>query len=134
MQNSTSEPVLARPHGASTAYGAIIRHTESAREIEYRVFEQVTSALEATLAPDTHFTQKIRATHDNRALWQILASDLAGDDNGLPDALRANLIGLAIWVTRETDRVITRGASPRDLIDINYKIMQGLRPAAREAN
>ena len=126
--------MLARPNGASAAYGAIIRHTESAREIEYRVFEWVTSALEAALVPGAHFTQKIRATHDNRALWQTLACDLAEDDNGLPEALRANLISLAIWVTRETDRVILQGVPLDDLIDINHKIMQGLRPAARDAS
>ena len=126
--------MLTRPNGASSAYGAVIRHTESAREIEYRVFEQVTSSLESAEKPETHFMQKIRATHDNRALWQTLACDLAGSDNGLPVGLRANLIGLALWVTKETDRVISQSASLRDLIEINHKIMQGLRPVPRDAN
>jgi flagellar protein FlaF len=134
MQNSTSDSVFSAPNGARNAYGSIIRHTESARDIEYRVFEQVTAALEAALPENTHFTQKIRAVHDNRALWQTLACDLAGEDNGLPAALRANLISLAIWVTRESDRVLIQGATLHDLISINYKIMQGLRPAARDAN
>ena len=134
MQNSPSEPRLARPNGATTAYGAIIGNTESQREIEYRVFEQVTSALEAAEAPDAHFMQRIHATHNNRALWQTLACDLAGDDNGLPTLLRANLISLALWVTRETDRVMREGGSLLDMIDINHKIMQGLRPTARGDN
>jgi flagellar protein FlaF len=134
MQNSTSEPVITPPNSASSAYGAIIRHTESPREIEYRVFEQVTSALEVAERPGAHFMQRIRATHDNRGLWQTLACDLAGEDNGFPAPLKANLISLAVWVTRETDRVMTEGGSLLDLIDINRTIMQGLRPAARGDN
>ncbi len=134
MQNTMTELSFALSNGAANAYGAIIRQTESARDIEYRVFERVTAALEAALPAETHFTRRIVAVHDNRALWQTLACDLADDDNGLPPELRANLIGLAIWVTRESDRVIIQSASLRDLIDINHTIMQGLRPASRDAN
>jgi flagellar protein FlaF len=134
MQNIMTDIPFRAPNGAANAYGAVIRHTESARDIEYRVFERITAALEDALPAETHFTQRIIAVHDNRALWQTLAHDLAGDDNGLPDQLRANLIGLAIWVTRESDRVISQSASLRDLININHTIMTGLRPAAREAN
>jgi flagellar protein FlaF len=134
MQNPSSEETLERPNGASRAYGAIIRHTESAREIEYRVFERVTSALESAASPATHFTRRIKATHDNRQLWQTLAFDLSGDENALPAVLRANLISLAIWVTRETDRVLAQGDSLRDLIEINYTIMKGLVPSTQAAN
>jgi flagellar protein FlaF len=134
MQNTRTDSHFGASNGAANAYGAIIRYTESARDIEYRVFERVTAALEAALPPDTHFTQKIRAVHDNRALWQTLACDLASDDNDLPLLLRANLISLAIWTTRESDRVIVQGASLSGLIDINHKIMQGLRPAPQDAH
>ena len=128
MQTATQEPRLAPAHGAASAYGTVIRNTETPRDIEYRVFEKVTSALEqAEMAPHA-FAQRIQAAHDNRALWQALASDLTSDDNVLPADLRARLISLAIWVTGETDKAVHHGASLRNLIDINHTIMVGLRP------
>lgn len=137
MQPSFSAPPLATPlaaaGGAASAYGAVIRHTEDPRDIEYRVFEQITSALEAAALVEAHFTARIQAVHRNRELWQTLASDLADAQNALPDETRAGLLSLAIWVTRETDRVMHHGASLDDLIDINRSIMQGLRPGPQES-
>ncbi|MBV9829011.1 MAG: flagellar biosynthesis regulator FlaF [Alphaproteobacteria bacterium] len=131
MQQLQFPSQFVRPNGAASAYGTIIRTTESPREIECRVFEQVTAALEAACDPEVHFAQKIKAMHDNRLLWQTLAADLADDGNELPGNVRAHLISLAIWVGRETDRVQSSDASPRGLVDINHIIMQGLRPGRR---
>lgn len=127
MQTMTQEHSLSIPNGAASAYGTVIRNTENPRDIELRVFEKVTAALEAAGAPDAHFSRRIQAAHDNRTLWQTLACDLASDDNALPDDLRARLLSLAIWVTGEADRVMHHGASMQDMIDINHSIMQGLR-------
>ena len=134
MLDMQFQPPLLRPTGAATAYGNIIRETENSREIEYRVFERVTAALDAACEPAVHFAQKIKAAHDNRLLWQTLAADLADDANGLPATLRAHLIGLAIWVGREADRVPTSGAALRNMADINRTIMQGLRPSGRQSD
>lgn len=133
MQHTATEPLLAFPNGAAAAYGNIIRHTENARAIEYRLFEKVTASLEAAASDSAGFPARIQAAHDNRTLWQSLAHDLAGEDNTLPPDLRARLISLAIWVTRETERVIHHGAALRDLIDINRSIMPGLKPAEQGA-
>jgi flagellar protein FlaF len=133
MQSDFSLPPLALPNGVASAYGTIIRRTEDPRDIEYRVFEQVTAALQAASAADAPFTARISAVHRNRELWQTLACDLAGDDNLLPEQLRAKLISLAIWVTRETEQVMHHGAPLDDLIEINRSIMQGLRPGALES-
>jgi flagellar protein FlaF len=133
MQNLTDDQPIFRPNGAASAYGAVIRTTESGRDIEYRVFERVTAALQSAQCPEAHFTQKIKAAHDNRQLWQTLACDLADKDNALPPDLRARLIGLSIWVTRETDRALRSDGSLQDLIDINRTIMPGLQPAIRGA-
>jgi flagellar biosynthesis activator protein FlaF len=134
MLNMQFQAQLRRPANAAAAYGTIIRETESSRDIEYRVFERVTAALEAACAPDAHFTQKIKAAHDNRLLWQTLAADLADDGNALPATLRAHLLGLAIWVGRETERVPGSGAALRNMADINHTIMQGLRPPGRQSD
>jgi len=126
--------LVTRPDGASSAYGTVIRRTESSREIEYRVFEQVTTALQEAATPEAHFADRIVAVHHNRELWQTLAFDLASPDNALPAALRAQMISLAIWVTRETDRVTRLGAPLESLITVNRSVMQGLRPLRQKAD
>src|ERR1700739_3035084 len=92
---------LSSSNGAAAAYGSVIRQTADPRDIEYRVFEQITSAMQAVASPGTNFATKIRAVHRNRELWQTLAADLAASENALPEELRAGLLNLAIWVTRE---------------------------------
>jgi flagellar protein FlaF len=132
MQQQSAESFFASLNPAGAAYKAIIRRTESARDIEHRVFVQVTAAMQEAATPDTHFTKRIQAAHDNRQLWQTLACDLADGDNALPAELRAKLISLAIWVVGETTRVIRNGASLQALIDVNSSIMQGLQGAAKK--
>jgi flagellar protein FlaF len=134
MQQPSAETFFAPLTPAGAAYKAIIRRTEGPRDIEHRVFAQVTAALQEASAPDTHFAKRIQAAHRNRELWQTLAYDLAEDNNALPDDLRAKLISLAIWVTGETSRVIRDGASLQPLIDVNSSIMQGLQGAAKKVD
>ena len=129
MQHPSTEASFAPMSGAAAAYGAVIRYTESTRDIEYRVFETVTAALEAAREPGGSFVQKIKALNDNRNLWQALAYDVADGGNPLPDDLRARLISLAIWVSRETDHAMRPGAQsydPTGMIDVNRSIMRGL--------
>ncbi|HUB46834.1 MAG TPA: flagellar biosynthesis regulator FlaF [Acetobacteraceae bacterium] len=132
--NFQVSPPLSSSNGAAAAYGSVIRQTEDPRDIEYRVFEQITSAMQAVASPGTNFATKIRAVHRNRELWQTLAADLAASENALPEELRAGLLNLAIWVTRETDRVMHNGVPLHDLIEINYSIMRGLRPPPAEVS
>ena len=132
MQHSSADTFLAPLNPAGAAYKAIIRRTDSPRDIEHRVFAQITAELQEAAAPDTHFTKRIKAAHRNRELWQTLACDLVDDDNALPDELRAKLISLAIWVTGETTRVVRDGAPLQALIDINSSIMQGLQGATKK--
>lgn len=133
MLNQTEEALLNVPNGAAAAYGTVIRTTETPRDIEYRVFEKVTSALDQAQGTEVHFTKRIQAVHDNRVLWQTLACDLADDNNAFPAELRARLVSLAIWVTRDSARAMDDDAVLRAMIDVNRSIMQGLRPAVRGA-
>jgi flagellar protein FlaF len=93
----------------------------------------ITAALAAADSPQAHFTARIAAAHNNRELWQTLACNLADDSNALPPDLRARLISLSIWVTRETARVLQERASFADLIAINRHIMLGLQPRSQGA-
>jgi flagellar protein FlaF len=133
MLDLDQDAALARPLSVVTAYGSVIRQTESDRDIEYRVFEKVTDALVAASRPDAHFTKRIKAIHDNRSLWQTLAFDLAGEGNALPVDLRARLISLALWVNAESNRVQQSGGSLDGLIGVNRAIMPGLRAPVQEA-
>jgi flagellar protein FlaF len=127
---SATTDMLAAP-GAASAYGQIIRRTENPREIEYRVFAQATAALEAAAAPGAGPTDRISALHGNRELWTTLACDLVAETNGLPEALRANLLSLAIWVNGETTRALREGAPLQDLVETNRAMMLGLCPSVQ---
>jgi flagellar protein FlaF len=134
MQDPIVDLHLAGPAGAGSIYGKVIRDTERPREIELRIFEQITTALEAAEQPGAHFTVRIAAVHRNRELWQTLICDLADEDNKLPKSLRARLISLGIWVTQETHRVMRNAASLADLIEVNRSIVRGLATASAGAS
>jgi flagellar biosynthesis regulator FlaF len=131
---SLAAPLGAGPAGAGSIYGKVIRDTERPRELELRIFEQVTAALEAADQPGTHFTARIAAMHRNRELWLTLTTDLMDEENKLPKSLRARLISLGIWVTNETMRVMQNAASLVDLIEVNRSIIRGLATASAGAS
>ena len=112
------------------AYKTAAQRAEQPRELEYRLFGDVTRALiAASEAPVTDFQARIKALDWNRRMWGALASDCAHDGNGLPPQLRANIISLSLWVGRHTSAVMRREEAFEPLIDINRTIMQGLAPA-----
>ena len=130
MQDSNAGLQLAGPAGAGSVYGKIIRDTERPREIELRVFEQITAALEEAEHPDTHFTSRIGAMHRNRELWMTLMCDLADEENQLPKSLRARLISLGLWVVNETQSLMRNSAPLANLIEVNRSIIRGLAAAS----
>ena len=79
----------------------------------------------------TEIRDSIKAIDWNRRLWITLQSDLAGEDNGFPDELRAQLISLAIWVDKHSRKAMRGEARLAPLISVNRSIMEGLVNAAR---
>jgi flagellar protein FlaF len=132
MLSADTELAVPSPRHAASAYGHVMRKTESARNIEYELFARTTAALQEADTPDAHFTVRIAATHRNRELWDTLACLLACEENELPEQLRARLISLALWVTRETRRVLREKLPLTDLIEVNRTIMLGLCPKPSE--
>ena len=109
------------------AYQRVAARAETPREAEYRLFGQVTRALmEAAALPADDIRGRMDALDWNRRLWSALASDCADSGNGLPDALRASMISLSLWVGRHTSAVIRQEEEIEALIEINRMIMQGL--------
>ncbi|MEM9147086.1 MAG: flagellar biosynthesis regulator FlaF [Pseudomonadota bacterium] len=115
-------------HAASLAgYGDATRATGMPRDVEYRVFSQVTGRLSQALRDDAPFSELAAALHDNARLWTVLSVDLARPENELPEALRAQLISLGIFMRRHTDQVLRGEAEAGVIVDINTAIMRGLR-------
>jgi len=111
------------------AYQTASARAEDPRQTEYRLFGQVTRALmEAEKADKLDFKTRLEALDWNRRLWSVLGTDCSIDGNGLPEALRAQIISLSIWVNKHTSLVIRNQEEIGPLIEINRIIMQGLAP------
>jgi len=119
---------------ARAAYAQAAKPIRTARGAEYAIFARVTHALKAVDETDRRqFPRLAEAVHDNQRLWGALADDLMLDTNGLPVALRAQLISLAGFVFKHSLAVLGGRASIGPLIDINTSIMRGLRGEAEAA-
>ncbi|MDO1559900.1 flagellar biosynthesis regulator FlaF [Brevundimonas sp. 2R-24] len=111
------------------AYRTAAARAESPREAEYRLFGQVTHALlEADKADPSDFAKRIDALDWNRRVWSALATACADPDNALPEAARAQIISLSLWVSKHTSAVMRREEEIEPLVEINRIMMQGLAP------
>ncbi|OUS19593.1 flagellar biosynthesis regulatory protein FlaF [Litorivita pollutaquae] len=110
---------------AYTNQAAPIRTT---RGTEYEVFAKITHRLNAAARKGKMgFPALASAIHDNRKLWTMLAADVADDDNGLPNDLRARIFYLAEFTQVHSRKVLKSEASAAALIEINAAMMRGLR-------
>lgn len=120
------------------AYTTAATRAETPRELEYRLFGQVTRALmHASTLDKSDISGRIDALDWNRRLWTTLATDCADPDNAMAPALRAQIISISLFVGRHSS-VIMRGGDDdfETLIDINRMVMQGLAgpgPGAQKA-
>lgn len=111
------------------AYQQAAARAESPRDIEYRLFGQVTRALmTASEAAPSEIGARMDALDWNRRLWSVLSADCASPGNQLPDQVRANIISLSLWVNRHTSAIMRNEAEFGPLIDVNKMMMQGLEP------
>ncbi|HYM32821.1 MAG TPA: flagellar biosynthesis regulator FlaF [Candidatus Cybelea sp.] len=109
-------------------YKAAQSTTEDPRNTEYRLFAQVTRSL-MEIGKDIDVKAQ-EALYWNQRLWIALQTDLADEGNKLPEALKAQLISLAIWVDKYTLNVVKGEAEVKPLIEVNRSIMEGLAQAA----
>ncbi|MDE2489163.1 MAG: flagellar biosynthesis regulator FlaF [Alphaproteobacteria bacterium] len=113
------------------AYQKAAARAETPRDLEYRLFGQVTRALiSASEAGAGDVSERMDALDWNRRLWSVLANDCASEGNQLPKQLRANIISLSLWVNRHTSAIMRNEAEFGPLIDVNKMMMQGLGPRA----
>jgi flagellar protein FlaF len=115
------------------AYQQAAQRAETPRDVEYRLFAQVTRALlDVKSKPREDFPAWIDVLHWNRRIWAALADDCSSPTNALPEATRAQVISLSLFVHRTTSQVMRRESDIDVLIDLNRTMMQGLsgRPEA----
>ncbi|MFN7129677.1 MAG: flagellar biosynthesis regulator FlaF [Brevundimonas sp.] len=116
------------------AYAAATTRAETPRDMEYRLFGQVTRALvQASTVDERDLATRIDALDWNRRLWSTLAADCGDASNVLPAAVRAQIISLSLFVNRHSSAVMRGEETFQDLIDINRMMMQGLAPGAQQA-
>jgi len=111
------------------AYAEIIEESGSvARERERQVFDHCIALLEAAekAGPDT--PAAIEAIFFTRRLWSFLIEDLGQKENQLPDALRANLISIGLWVLRELEEVrLGQSQSIAGITEVVRSVREGLK-------
>jgi flagellar protein FlaF len=112
---------------ARRAYAPVQSPLRTARATEHQALAEATARLQgAADAAPPDFRRLASAIHENRRLWTLLAADVAGSDNALPPALRAQLFYLAEFTAIHSRQVLKGLANVGPLIDINTAVMRGL--------
>ena len=101
---------------------------DNKREMDAAAFSQAAYVLDQARQSLDDSELGERALKYNQLLWSIIQADVAGNDNALPEELKANLMSLSIFVDKQTSKGLT---SPSDelydsLININLNIAEGL--------
>lgn len=116
------------------AYQRTSARSEDPRSTEYRLLGQVTRALmDVREIKASEIRKRAEALDWNRRVWSAFAADCANPDNGLPEALRASIISLSIFISKETSTAMRGEGDIDTLIDLNRTVMHGLEPSAQAA-
>ena len=112
------------------AYNTNQRASETPRQTEYRLFAEITREL--IQAKERHEKGErdsfvLNAVNRNVELWNVLMIDLVQPENQLPEALRAQLVSIALWVDRHSIAFRHGKAKLDALIEVNRSIMGGLQ-------
>jgi flagellar biosynthesis activator protein FlaF len=100
----------------------------AARRREREAMSRVIDKLQKAANAEASRQEAIEALDLLDALWSIFLDDLAREENGLPDELRARLISIGLWIARSSMELrIAGGGDFEPLIEINTAIRDGLR-------
>jgi flagellar biosynthesis activator protein FlaF len=99
-----------------------------ARGRERLAMERAIELLELANEKGVRSLESAQALNYADSLWRIFLQDLAKPDNDLPEALRAELISVGIWITKEIKLIrIGKSANFSGLIEICSIIRDGLK-------
>jgi len=119
---------------AQSAYSKAASIAPSFQDVEYRAFGEITRQLKETAGGSRDvFAARAEAIHKNLKLWSILATDVAGKENALPQVLRAQIFYLFEFTFLHSQKVLSGDADTEVLVDINTAVMKGLRGDVAEA-
>ena len=117
------------------AYKKTITQTATSRDTEYRLLAQVTSELIKAIesskgaeADPVKMSQIVSALNWNKQIWDVFVEDCGTAGNQLPRDLRAAVVSLGIWVTKETATALEGEGDIDSLIAVNREVMKGLKP------
>nr|WP_112664673.1 flagellar biosynthesis regulator FlaF [Microvirga flavescens] len=102
--------------------------SDGCRERERMAFDRAIDLLNAADAQGHNSPESSDAISFVQRLWTLLIEDLVSTENGLPDALKGQLVSVGLWIVKEAD-MIRQGQSTnyRALIEMNTMIRDGLR-------
>jgi len=101
---------------------------QDSRARERQALDHAVELLQVAKLKGPKSRESIDALYYVRKLWTLLIEDLANPENDLPEVIKADLISVGIWITKETD-LIRLGKSENfdGLIDICGIIRDGLK-------
>lgn len=101
---------------------------KAARERERKALEHCIGLLRAAQERGVRSREAVEALVFLRKLWSALIEDLASSENDLPQALRADLISIGLWVMREAENIrLEKSDGFGDLIEVCQSICEGLK-------
>jgi flagellar protein FlaF len=111
------------------SYGEIMEDgLQDARGRERFAMEQAIEMLELAQGKGFFSFEAAKALDYVNALWRTLLEDLSNPENDLPETLRADLISVGIWITREIKQLrVAQSTNFGSLIEICAVIRDGLK-------
>jgi flagellar protein FlaF len=101
---------------------------DDARSVERQALDRAIALMRLAEGKGPATREAIEAVYFVRRLWSALIEDLAKPENGLPEALRASMISVGLWLMREAERIRQGQAkSFAGMIDICTIVREGLR-------
>jgi flagellar protein FlaF len=110
------------------SYAEMVEDTaQDCRARERRAFDRAIALLQTAKEKGNGSRESIEALLFLRRLWTTLMNDLVNPDNGLPQALRASLLSIGVWIMKEADLIRLKQSDNFDgLIEMNSILRDGL--------
>ena len=111
------------------SYAEVVEDSlQDARGRERQAMARAVELLESGRAKGSRSEEASAGLSYLRKLWMILIEDLANAENDLPKGLKAELISIGLWVTREVGLIETgKSTNFTGLIDVCGIIRDGLK-------
>lgn len=115
------------------SYQRVRSVAETPRYTEYRLIGEITAEMAAAWDGGVRGAALMPALHRNREMWTTFGAVCGATGNGLPPALRAQIISLGLWVDRFTSDVVAGREAIEPLLSVNRNLLEGLAPNGRGA-